>query len=257
MFFDVCAFCGRWPFSARRGGSVEDLLRLMDRGCLERALVSPLAGAFCSDAMAANEEIWPELRGRADRLLFAPVLNPTFPGRDADLKRCCEEYGASAVRVFPGFHGYAVASDVMGALLDECAQAEVPAVVTARLLDERHYPPAFQAPEMAAQDVASVAKAHPRTTVVLSFARAHEILPIRESGWPENLYTDLTGVQGPAGIVTELSAAPGVARLLSGTGLVLQYALPARMKVETSGLADADIAAILGENALKLFGGAQ
>jgi len=56
--------------------------------------------------------------------------------------------------------------------------------------------------------------------------------------------------------VEKLSEAVGVERLLLGTGLPLQYALPARLKVEVADLLDKEKAAIFAGNARGVFAAA-
>ncbi len=254
MIFDACAWAGDYPFGRLRHRTAEDILRLMDAAGIERALVSPLQGAFYRLCSEANEELSPGIAARADRLSLAAVINPCSPGWQDDLQAAQETMGAQAVRVIPSYHAYSLSDPRMGELAEAAAGVGLPVIVTLRLEDERGHPPAFQVPAAPAAGAARLAGEHPRMKTVISMARFGEIMALApEMAGLANLWTDIAGAQGPAMCVEKLAEAAGAGRLLFGTGLPLQYALPARLKVEVTDLLDKDKAAILAGNARGVF----
>ena len=234
MIWDACTFVGHHPFRRSQHHSVENLLRLMDKASIDRAAVSPLAGAFYPNAQEANEEIYPDIRKHADRLALIAALNPTYPGWKDDLKRSHEVLSAKGIRLFPGYHGYELDLPEVS----ELASLGLPIFISVRLWDERQHPPKFMVPAIPAASVADLANKHPGTDFVISMARYGEIATaLKQAG---NLFADIAGVQGPTNCIRKLIAEVGSDRLLFATELMLQYALPARFKVDYAHLSEDD-----------------
>lgn len=249
MIFDACAFVGRRPFVHSHNWSVPDLVRLMDKAEIDRALVTPLFGAFYQNAHEANEEIRQEIWRKNDRLTLMAAINPTYPGWEHDLARSAGPLRAAAIRIFPNYHNYKLTAPEVSALADMAGEMGLPVFVTVRLWDERHHPPMFMVPAVPAKDVADLAIAHPRTKFVLSMGRFGEIVAaLKETSASGNLFADIAGVQGPTNCMRKLVAEVGADRLLFGTEMMLQYALPARYKIDYGNLSDDDRERIYASN---------
>ncbi|HET6453509.1 MAG TPA: amidohydrolase family protein [Armatimonadota bacterium] len=234
MIWDACTFVGRHPFRRSQHHSVGNLLRLMDKAGIDRAAVSPLAGAFYPNAQEANEEIYPDIRKHADRLALIAALNPMYPGWKDDLKRSHEILSARGVRLFPNYHGYVLDLPEVW----ELASLGLPIFISIRLWDERQHPPTCMIPGVPAASVADLANKHPDTRFVLSMGRYGEITTVlKQAG---NIFADIAGVQGPTNCIGKLVAEVGSERLLFATELMLQYALPARYRVDYANLSEAD-----------------
>ena len=248
MIVDACAFVGRHPFRRSENHSVDDLLRLMDKAGIDRAAVSPLAGAFYPNAQEANEEIYPEVARHSDRLMLIAAVNPTYPGWAEDVRRSRETLSAVGIRLFPNYQGYNLTSPEVS----ELPSVGLPIFISIRLWDERQHPPTFMVPAVHVKSVADLAIAHPKTSFVLSMARYGEITQaLKET---DNLFADIAGVQGPTNCMSKLIADVGSNRLLFGTELMLQYALPARYKVDYAGLSSLDRERIYSGNLAAALG---
>lgn len=257
MIFDACAWAGDYPFGRTRHKTADDILRLMDASGIARALVSPVSGAFYRLCGEANEDVAPGIAAHSDRLWLASAINPALPVWREDLLAAVETMDARAVRVFPSYHAYEVSDARLGEVAEAAAERCLPLVVTLRLEDERGHPPAFRVAPASAADAVRLAREHPGLKVTISMARFGEIAALaNEIGGLDNLWVDIAGVQGPTMCIERLAEAIGTWRLLFGTGLPLQYALPARLKVEVADLADEDRARIFRDNARAPFGGA-
>lgn len=254
MITDACAFVGRRPFLRSANHSVDDLLRLMDKAGIDRAAVTPLDGAFYQNAQEANEELYPDIAGHADRLMLVAAINPAYPGWENDVARSREALSAVGIRLFPNYHAYDPASPEVSALAEQAADLDLPVFISLRLWDERHHPPAFMVPAVPAARVADLATAHPRTRFVLSMGRYGEITSaLKQTAGVGNLFADIAGVQGPTNCMRKLIADAGSDRLLFGTELMLQYALPARYKMDYAGLPDDDRERLYSGNMSRLF----
>lgn len=254
MIIDACAFVGSHPFVRSRNNSVDDLLRLMDKAGIDRAAVSPLAGAFYQNAQEANEEIHADVRKHADRLMLVAAVNPAYPGWEQDVMRSRDALSAVGIRLFPNYHAYDLTSPEVSALVVQAGDLRLPVFVQVRLWDERQHPPMCMAPAVPVAKVADLANAHPQTRFVLSMARYGEITSaLKQTAEVGNLFADVAGVQGPTNCMRKLIADVGSHRLLFGAELMLQYALPARYKVDHANLPDEDRRRLYAENLAALL----
>lgn len=239
MIIDACAFVGQRVFLHSPNHSVEDLLRLMDKAEIDCAAVSRLAGAYYQNSQEANEELFFGIGKHADRLMLISAINPAYPGWEQDIARSREILSAAGIRLFPGYHGYDLSSPEVSALADQAGQIGLPVLISIRLWDERHHPPMFMVPAVPWKGVADLAAAHPKTRFVLSMGRFGEVVgALKETAATGNLFADIAGVQGPQDCMRKLIAEVGDDRLLFGTELMLQYALPARYKIDYGRLSD-------------------
>ena len=251
MITDACTFVGKNPFRRSANHSVDDLLRLMDKAGIGRAAVTPLAGVFYPNAQEANEEVCAEIAGHPDRLALVAVVNPSYPGWESDLRRSSDELGAVGIRLLANYHAYTLDAPEVSALADTAAEIGLPVFVQIRLWDERQHAPAFMVPAVPVASVVELAKAHPGTWFVLSMGRGSEITAaLRQTS---NVWADIAGVQGPTNCIRKLAEEVGSDRLLFGTELMIQYALPARYKVDHAGLSDEDRAHLYVENAARVL----
>lgn len=241
MIIDTCTFVGRHPFSRLHCYIASDLVRRMERAEIDRALVTPLAGAFYQNAQEANEEALHSLGKNDHRLTLLAALNPSYPGWEKDLKRIGGRLHAAGIRLFPGYHAYTLDSPEVSSLADTAGKMGLPVFISIRLWDERQHPPICMVPAVPWKSVADLAVAHPKTNFVLSMGRFGEVVgALKETSAAGNLYADIAGIQGPQDCMRKLIAEVGSERLLFGTEALLQYALPARYKIDYGGLSEQD-----------------
>lgn len=133
---DANAYVGDWPFYPF-DASAEDLLEEMDRNGVDRAVVSSLAAPFYRNPQHGNRELLEDVEGHEDRLIPFATIDPTFPGWEADLRRCVEDLGMQGVRAFPAYHDYEIDAPEAEELLRVCADLDVPAMLVPALEDQR------------------------------------------------------------------------------------------------------------------------
>src|SRR5574340_192373 len=108
MRLDAAAYLGEWPFCELRG-TVAALRRSMARTQVTHALLSPLQGFFYTDPAPANARLLRALAGH-ENLYGAPILNPKMADWERQLAEVAGRPQVRAVRLAPGFHGYACAA---------------------------------------------------------------------------------------------------------------------------------------------------
>ncbi len=254
MIIDACAFVGRHPFVRSHNHTVPDLLRLMDKFGIDQAAVSPLAGAFYQNAQEANEDIYANIHTNSHRLMLVAAINPAYPGWDRDLRRSREALHAVGIRLFPGYHGYKLGAPEVSALAETAGKMQLPVFISLRLWDERQHPPMCMVPAVPWKSAAELAASHPDTKFVLSMGRFGEVAEaLKQTAETRNLFADIAGIQGPTDCMRKLVAEVGSDRLLFGTELLLQYALPARYKIDYGNLSDDDRQRIHASNLMAIL----
>jgi predicted TIM-barrel fold metal-dependent hydrolase len=140
---DANAYVGNWPFRSL-DASPAALVDRMDEKGVDRAVVSSLDGLFYRNCHEANRELSENVVGYEDRLIPFATINPTYAAWRKDLREAVEELGMRGVRLFPCYHDYDLDQSEVKALLDECADLDVPVMIVAVLQDQRQRHPRVQ-----------------------------------------------------------------------------------------------------------------
>src|SRR5439155_1414136 len=119
------------------GSTPDELLRLMDRHGIERAVVSNLNSVFYKDPHQGNEELAKWVRAHRDRLTSCATLNPGFPGWEQDLRQCCDEWGMRGLRLFPSHHRFSLVSSRSMELVRAASDRGLHVAIPLRLEDRR------------------------------------------------------------------------------------------------------------------------
>lgn len=137
MIIDVNTCLGHYPFRALRHNTAAELLALMDRNGIDRAVVSSLPAVFYRDAHRGNEELHAATRAHAGRFVNVATINPRYVGWERDLAEAVGPWKMKAVQLVPEHHGYAL-NDAHGrAALQRIAELGVPVVLMQRFEDRR------------------------------------------------------------------------------------------------------------------------
>ena len=132
---DFNGFTGNWPFFRVRSNTVEKLAQLHQRCGIEGGFVSSLEAIFYQDPYEAELQLSRQLKGSA--YMHAMVLNPTLPGWKDDLKRAAQQLNIKAVRLVPGFQGYALTDPALEEVMANLREYGLPLIITLRMRDER------------------------------------------------------------------------------------------------------------------------
>jgi hypothetical protein len=216
----------------------------MDSAGIERALVSSLTAVFRQNVAECNEELRAALAPHRDRLIPLAVMNPGYPGWEADLSDCDDFAG---IRLYPNYHGYHPVE--AAPLVQAAAEGGRPVFVAVRLQDERQHHPACKVAAVGPESIVTLAKMVPSARMVATMVRFGEAERLLECG---NVWVDISGIQGPSGCIERLASRFSGERLLFGSGIPLQYPLPNVMKLEMAHISDDERKRIQHENALRL-----
>lgn len=137
MIYDADTWIGHWPFQALPRKSAPELVELMDRHGIDRALVGNLNGLLYKDAHEANHELDRDIASLRDRLVPCAVINPAYFGWQRDLRQCREQFGMPVVRMLPDYHGYTLADPCAGELVAEAHALGMCVALFWRIIDPR------------------------------------------------------------------------------------------------------------------------
>lgn len=137
MIIDINAYLGHWPFRQLRHNTAGDLLKLMDKHGIDKAIVSFINAIFYKDCHAGNIELATEANKHSDRLILFATLNPQYPGWKDDLKQCYEEFGMSGIRIFPHYHNYKLDSEISRDIINLATEMKMPVAMPMRVVDRR------------------------------------------------------------------------------------------------------------------------
>lgn len=174
--FDINAYLGNYPFRPVPRNTAKELLELMDREGIEQALVSPLEALFYRDAQLANDLLYKEIEQHTDRLLPAYVVNPVFPGWEDDLKRCNDDLGAKAIRLYPSYHSYKLDDSASMDVIDAASELNLLVTIGCRVEDPRKQHPLVRIPDADIIQIVSAAVKRPLVNFVTNGINGDETI---------------------------------------------------------------------------------
>ena len=185
---DYNAYVGEWPFYKLPRTTLGELIELHRKNGISGGYVSSLHSIFYNDFYESESELAEILSGSGYHHVV--TVNPSFPECALTLLRCIREFDVRGVRIHPGYHGYALRSEVMAELLEILREYRLPLFINARVHDERltHIlhptPPDIEA-------VRSFVKENSDIKIVLCHFRCDEVLSLSKELFElENLYAE-------------------------------------------------------------------
>ena len=256
MIFDANTHIGHWPFRRLHTTTADGLLRLLDRARIDRAAVAHTHAVFYRDAHAANAELHDATQRHRDRLVPLATLNPDYAGWRDDLRQCADEWGMTGLRLYPTYHRYDLAGDTAAALLAEAESRRLPVSVLCAFEDWRQRHHLDTAPDLAEHPIAFAARRFPRVQFLITNAPLTTIdMVIRHIPTQANVSFDVSALPGPeSGAARRAYELLGAGRLLLGTHAPFKYPHVALLRAESTGATGDARDALLGQNAVRLFG---
>ncbi len=244
--FDVNACFGHWPYWDLPHKRPEDLVGLMDRNGIDRAVVMSLRGLFI-DWRAGNQETLAATKHHPDRLVPAATVSPFLDGSADDVHRLADA-SFRVIRLYPLFHNYALEGAFTDAVCRAAGERGLPVSIPTRpMMNWR-----FKTIDIAA--IGAVVDRHPRTTFLMSgpnYLVEFQALVLLMQRC-RNVVYEVSCVQG-YDAVRSLVDRVGADKLLFGTGAVLHYPACNVAKLDGAKITGEQRRAIAGENALRLL----
>ena len=220
--FDANVGVGHWPFRKLAVETAEQLRSELTRAGIKRALVYSINAVFYKDVHSGNMEL-AELASGESWAHIAAVINPTRPGALDDLNEAVAELATCAVRLFPGYHGYALDDPWVERFLSALREAHprMPVVITVRLEDERLHHPMARVPAVDLAPVAELASRFPERPFILAGVNLGAAKQVRDAvGADASVFYEISRMTDQEFLRTALEALPAE-RLIFGTNLPL------------------------------------
>ena len=219
----------------------------MDDAGIEVSVVFTYEGLL-HPSPAANDSLAAFVSAAPDRLVAFATVDPRDPGASDEIDRCVEELGMRGIKLHPWLQGFSSHEPGLDAVCTAAARHGVP------ILFHDGTPP-FSTP----LQLASLARRHPETTVVLGHGGLHDLWreAIAAVEQEDNVHLCMCGTPGYA--MRRIVARCPVERLLFGTdgGLrpepIPRYAVLRVRQLDELGLDDAQRRAILVDNPRRLL----
>lgn len=256
MIIDVNAALGHYPFRSLRQTTATQMVDLMDRSSIHRAVVSSLHAAFYRDAHRGNEELLADIKPHGARFIPVATVNPKYAGWERDLEEAVVRWQMKIVTLLPEQHGYTLADEHGQAALARIAGYGVPLLLTQRFEDRRQRHAWDRAEELAPSVVYAAARAHPRLKFLLVNWAGLDGAKLTEAGLKGRCLIDLARLQVMfKKDVPKLIAALGADAIAFGSHMPFDYVGPSLVKlanIQTVRPADHDN--IAWQNAARFLG---
>lgn len=247
MWLDVNACFGHWQYGDLYHKTPEDLIGLMDRNGIDRAVVLSLRGIFL-DWREGNRETLEAAVKYPERFVPTATISP-FLGGNADGLRRALDAGARGVRLFPAFHSYRLDSEFMDDICRAAAERQAPVMIQTRIMMNWR----FQA--IPIDNVGTLIDRHPQTRFIVSgpnYLIEFQGL-VRVMKRCPNVWYEISCLQG-FNAVRKLVDEVGQNRVLFGTGAVLNYPACNVSKLNGADLTAGQRRQIAWDNGSALFG---
>jgi len=250
MIVDFNAYVGYWPFRRLPARSADEVVRLLDKGGIDIAVVSSLNSTLYADAHEGNLELIDETRQHKDRLIPVAVLNPKYPGWEHDLEECIR-LGFKGVRLYPQYHNYALTDDECLKLVSKASEMNLTVSIPMRLRDRRGRHWIDVARDIEFAEVEQLASRMPDSRIILLESRGAENSTVTKY---RNVYFETSRISTTLGEMAKLFRLVGASRLIFGSGAPLKYISPAKLRIQLLDVPDEARESILWRNAFDLLG---
>jgi len=251
MIFDANAYIGNWPFRRMLYRTADELIGLMDRVGIDRAVLSSFDTVFLKDYSRGNRELAEAASAHADRLVPFACINPAFPGWERDLRTAVDELQMRGVSLYPNYHAYDLATD--GRRIAEEMQAIDPALPVSlfvRLEDQRRAHWLCRVPDVSVENVAAFLNAHRELPVIVCGIKAPEALKLADTVdlSATRAVVEISGMESLNRPVERVVERIGAERVLLGTYMPFKYPETALLKFRHSRLTEEQRDRILYRN---------
>ena len=256
MIIDVNACLGHYPFRRLAQTTAAQVIALMNRNGIDRAVVSSLHAVFYRDVHRANEELLEQTAAYAGRLIPIGTVNPKYVGWERDLAELVERRKLKAIALVPEHHGYALNDEHGRAALQRIAEYGVPVMLMQRYEDRRQRHAWDKAEDLSGAALLDAARAHPKLRFLLVNWLGLDGARLADAGLKGRCLIDFARLQVVyRKEVPRLIETLGVDAVAFGSHLPFDYVAPSLVKLSNvARLRAADHAAIAAGNATRFLG---
>jgi predicted TIM-barrel fold metal-dependent hydrolase len=253
VIVDVNVSISRWPFRRVPGDEPAALVAKLRKMNVAEAWTGTLDGIFHKDIAAANARLAQDCSRHGPGLLIAfGSINPKLPNWQEDLDRCQHEHRMPGIRLHPNYHGYKLDDPEFRALLRLAAARKLIVQLALCMEDERTQHPLMRVAPVDTTPLPDIVKTEPQLhLVILNIYPQLQLDKLRPLTAAGQVYFDCAMAER-IGAVTRLADQLSFPRVLFGSNYPLFYFESALLKVQESGLTEAQSRAVCEQNARRL-----
>ena len=254
MIIDTNVNLSRWPFRRLAGDEPSGLVARLRKRNVAQAWTGSFDGIFHKDLSGVNARLVTDCRTHGQGILLPfGSINPKLPDWQEDLRRCREEHKMRGIRLHPNYHGYDLKDPAFAELLRLAAARGLIVQLALCMEDERTQHPLMRVPPVDLTPLADLVNAEPKLRLaVLNCYPQLKPDPLQRLASAGEVYFDFAMVEGVGG-VARLMQNVSPERVLFGSNYPLFYFESALLKVQESGLTEAQKKVIFEDNARRLL----
>lgn len=254
MIVDTNVHLGRWPFRHSPWNTTAAIISKLKSLKITQAWCGSCDAPFDKDLAGVNDRLVRECAQAGDGLLLPfGCVNPKFPDWRDDLRRCHESHRMRGVRLYPGYHGYALGDDESVDLLKQTATRNLLVQIVVQMEDFRTQHPIMQVPSVDLTNMPSLVTKIPSLRVQLLNSTGvipeQILVPLSRSS---RVFFDIAMIEGLGGVAKVLEKT-GPSAILFGSHFPLFYVESALLKIREAALSDVDTEAVQSVNARRIL----
>jgi predicted TIM-barrel fold metal-dependent hydrolase len=247
---DTNVSLGEWPFGTVGITSGRRLREHLAASSIDTALVSHLATILNPEPDHGNQRLFKALRNEP-ALVPVPVINPALADWRDLLDQYRESHGIKAVKVYPNFHRFRLASTAMDRLVEYTRKHQIRLLVNIRMVDERHQYFGLKIDGVTLKSLTAFSRRHGDLSFLCLGLYRPEILELADQCG--NFLTDFSFADWQF-MLEEVLAKLSVDRVFFGSHSPIMITQSIADQLTRSPLAPAKIRKIGRDNARKFFG---
>ncbi|MEW6359487.1 MAG: hypothetical protein AB1696_24330 [Planctomycetota bacterium] len=256
MILDANAYIGNWPFRRMLYRTADEIMGLMDRVGIDRALVSYFDTIFLKEYSRGNRDLSEQVAPHSNRLSPLACINPAFPGWERDLRIAVKDIGMGGIVVYPNYHAYDLKQH--GPTLAQAIRETNPSLLVSlqvRLEDQRRAHWLCRVPDVPIDDVVEFLNTARDLNVIIANIKAPEVQTLagKINLSTTNAFVEISGMESPNAPVEQVVGWIGADRVLFGTYMPLKYPETALLKFRHSDLTSEQRDRILYRNLVDIL----
>ena len=254
MIIDTNVTLSRWPFRRLTGDEPGELVARLQKYDVIQAWAGSFDGILHKDIAGVNARLAADCRthGKGFLIPFGSI-NPKLPDWQEDLRRCQNVHKMPGIRLHPNYHGYSLGDPAFAEVLRLSTDRGLIVQLALCMEDVRTQHPLVRVPPVDLSPLADLVKSIPRARLEIlnctPIIGLEQLQPIASAGEVYFEFSMVEGVGGVARLVEKVS----LERVLFGSNYPLFYFESALLKVQESGLPEAQKNALFEENARRLM----
>ncbi|MEQ8854319.1 amidohydrolase family protein [Gimesia sp.] len=240
-----------WPFRQLPLNETSLLIKKLHSLGVVQAWAGSYEGILHRDLSSVNQRLAEECQKYPELIPFG-TINVSLPGWEDDFRDCIAVHQMPGVRVYPGYHGYALDDPRFQDLLKRAASQKVLVQIVVSLEDTRTQSHLLRVADLDLQPLPEVVKQIPDCKVQLLNARPRSPL-LKQLEETPGIYFDTARVDGTDGVPKLIEAAPAGRVLFGSHAPFLIPEAPLVRVYEARKLDAPALAALLSGNASRLL----